>query len=178
MITLGLFILLIISQGVLLDKANDQWWKILIPFYGEYSMYKIARKKALWFVKFIIAILATIVLIVLLVNFVGTFIQTMSSYVPSISTNQTLLPETSVEIINVLIENIISNQVLIISFLLLSMFSLVSDIIRIVYYVGLSHSFGKSGVFAVGLFFLNVIFLPILAFSKDAEYVGNEELIE
>ena len=170
MITLGLFILLIVSQAALLSKANDKWWKILIPFYGEYSMYKIANKKILWFVKFIVSILAIITFIVMFVNFANILLQITDSYnVNTIETNK---------IINVFIENVASNQALIISFSLLSMLSLISDVIRIIYYVGLSNSFGKPGVFAVGLFFLNVIFLAILAFMKDTKYVGNEELIE
>lgn len=39
--------------------------------------------------------------------------------------------------------------------------------------VKLAKAFGKGGGFAVGLIFLNAIFMPILAFS-DAEYEGIE----
>ena len=46
-------------------------------------------------------------------------------------------------------------------------------ILMILLYVKLAKLFGKSGRFAVGLIFLNVIFMPILAFS-DAEYQGIE----
>ena len=38
-------------------------------------------------------------------------------------------------------------------------------------YIRLAQAFGKSGGFAVGLILLNVIFMPMLAFS-DAEYQG------
>lgn len=38
-------------------------------------------------------------------------------------------------------------------------------------YINLAKAFGKSGGFAVGLILLNVIFMPMLAFS-DAEYQG------
>lgn len=47
-------------------------------------------------------------------------------------------------------------------------------VLQIMYCSKLAKAFGKSGGFAVGLFFLNVIFLPILAFS-DAEYKGIEQ---
>lgn len=47
-------------------------------------------------------------------------------------------------------------------------------VLQIMYCSRLAKAFGKSGGFAVGLFFLNVIFMPILAFS-DAEYKGIEE---
>lgn len=46
-------------------------------------------------------------------------------------------------------------------------------VLMILLYVKLAKAFGKSGGFAVGLIFLNVIFMPILAFS-DAEYKGVE----
>ena len=44
-------------------------------------------------------------------------------------------------------------------------------VLAILQSVKLAKAFGKSGAFAVGLIFLNVIFMPILAFS-DAEYQG------
>ncbi len=44
-------------------------------------------------------------------------------------------------------------------------------VIIIITYVKLAKSFGKSGGFAVGLIFLNMIFMAILAFGKN-EYVG------
>lgn len=44
-------------------------------------------------------------------------------------------------------------------------------VLMILQSVKLAKAFGKSGAFAVGLIFLNVIFMPILAFS-DAEYQG------
>ena len=48
---------------------------------------------------------------------------------------------------------------------------IVNAIIGIITSVKLAKAFGKSGGFAVGLIFLPVIFLPILAFGS-AQYVG------
>ena len=39
LVTLCMFI----SQARLLSKAGEGWWKLLIPFYGSYALYKIAR---------------------------------------------------------------------------------------------------------------------------------------
>lgn len=51
----------------------------------------------------------------------------------------------------------------------------VAAIVLSIMYAGrLAKAFGKGTGFAFGLFFLNVIFLPILAFS-DAEYKGIQE---
>jgi len=49
--------------------------------------------------------------------------------------------------------------------------SIAIAIVTILAYVKLAKAFGKSGGFAAGLIFLNIIFMPILAFS-DAEYEG------
>ena len=50
---------------------------------------------------------------------------------------------------------------------------IVNIIIMIMLYVNLAKSFGKSTGFAVGLIFLNFIFMLILGFGSD-QYVGNK----
>ncbi|HET7035063.1 MAG TPA: DUF5684 domain-containing protein [Thermomicrobiaceae bacterium] len=50
----------------------------------------------------------------------------------------------------------------------------IADIVLLVWIAsGLSKAFGKGTGFAVGLFFLNFIFVPILAFG-DAQYLGPD----
>lgn len=48
----------------------------------------------------------------------------------------------------------------------------VNFIMIIMLYINLAKAFGKSSGFAVGLIFLNVIFMLILAFG-DTKYIGN-----
>ena len=55
----------------------------------------------------------------------------------------------------------------------LFMIPIVNIVIAIIVYVELAKVFGKSGGFAVGLLFLPVIFIPILAFGS-AKYIDNE----
>ncbi len=57
-------------------------------------------------------------------------------------------------------------------FFLLAYIPFVSFVIYIITMVKLSQAFGKDGAWAVGLIFLNIIFLCIMAFSKDTQYVG------
>lgn len=57
-------------------------------------------------------------------------------------------------------------------FFLLMLIPFANFVIAIITMVKLAKVFGKGGGFACGLIFLSVIFLPILAFSKDIEYVG------
>ena len=49
---------------------------------------------------------------------------------------------------------------------------LVNLVVWFLVLVALSENFGKSAAFAAGLFFLGVIFFPILAFG-DAQYSGG-----
>lgn len=50
---------------------------------------------------------------------------------------------------------------------------IVMFVIQIIFSVKLAKSFGKGGGFAVGLIFLNIIFMLILAFG-NAQYIGPE----
>ena len=55
--------------------------------------------------------------------------------------------------------------------LLLYLIPIVNVVVHIVVLVDLSHSFGLSGWFAVGLLLLGIIFVPILGFG-DSRYLG------
>lgn len=57
-------------------------------------------------------------------------------------------------------------------FFLLLLIPIANLVISIITMVKLAKVFGKGGGFACGLIFLSIVFLPILAFSKDIEYVG------
>ncbi len=56
--------------------------------------------------------------------------------------------------------------------MLLLFIPVVNLIVMILVYVRLSAGFGKDVLFAIGLFFLSFIFLPILAFG-DADYSAS-----
>lgn len=56
---------------------------------------------------------------------------------------------------------------------LLMLLPIVNIVIMIMLYVNLAKSFSKSTGFAVGLIFLNFIFMLILGFGSD-QYVGNK----
>lgn len=57
-------------------------------------------------------------------------------------------------------------------FFLLLLIPFANFVIGIITLVKLAKAFGKGGGFACGLIFLNFIFMLILAFSKDIQYVG------
>lgn len=55
---------------------------------------------------------------------------------------------------------------------LLMLIPIANAIIGIITMVKLAKAFGKGGGFACGLIFLPIVFLPIMAFSNDIQYVG------
>lgn len=55
-------------------------------------------------------------------------------------------------------------------FFLLMFIPLVNFVVMIMMYVKLAKAFGHGGGFAVGLIFLSIIFLPILAFEDNVYY--------
>ncbi len=59
------------------------------------------------------------------------------------------------------------------SVLLVSLCSILSIVIYVIFSINLSRAFGFSDAFALGLIFLPVIFYLIAAFSKN-EYVGKK----
>lgn len=56
---------------------------------------------------------------------------------------------------------------------LLLIVPIVNFVVGIILYVKLAQAFGKGAGYAVGLIFLPVIFLPMLAFG-DAQYIGPQ----
>ncbi len=56
--------------------------------------------------------------------------------------------------------------------ILLMLVPIANVIVAIMLYINFAKAFGKSGAFAVGLIFLNIIFMAILAFDSS-EYVGE-----
>ena len=56
---------------------------------------------------------------------------------------------------------------------LLMLIPVANFVVQIILYVKLSQSFGYSAAFAIGLIFLPIIFLPILAFGNSS-YIGPQ----
>jgi len=115
----------IIAWWRLFTKAGESGWKVLVPFLGGHTQYKIAWHPAFFWATLLIAIVDMI-----LWQSGNTFLGTLSW-----------------------------------------IFTLANAVIGIIYWVKLSYAFGQGVGFAVGLIFLNPIFLLILAFGKS-QYVG------
>jgi len=59
-IVLGLMVLMLCAQGCLLSKSGENGWKILIPVYGGYLLYKACDSEGLFFANLALSILGMV----------------------------------------------------------------------------------------------------------------------
>lgn len=140
---IALAVLMIIAWWKILEKAGEPGWKVFIPVYGTYCMYKVADSTGLFWVEIVMAgiinIISTIVNASALSSRYGYY--SYSSQAPVIT-------------------------------VILVIFLIVTAILYIIFNVRLAKCFGQSGGFAAGLIFLNPIFTMILGFGS-ARYLGG-----
>ncbi len=117
----------IVTGWRILTKAGDKGWKILIPIYGTYCMFKAANSVGIFW-----GFLA--------LSIVSSLVMTLMAGVPTLAA-----------ILSVVV-------------------GIVTFIMSFIYCKNMATAFGKGTGFAVGLFLLPIIFLPILAFGS-AEYM-------
>ena len=144
--SLAIAILMIIAMWKIFEKAGEKGWKAIIPIYNNYILFKIAWKKAPFWISFILAI------IVCVLGFAITWnsVLYMSGNVADEPYFQSLMIE--------------GGALLILCIPL--------AIISIVLCWKLAKAFGKGFGFFLGLLFLSIIFYCILGFGS-AKYVGR-----
>lgn len=153
--SLAAAILVIIGTWKILEKAGEQGWKALIPFYNKYTMYKTFWKKKWFWVQFIpAAVLVPIITILFVASIVG-FISATNSY----SSDAPIMAIISIAI----------------AIFLTIAISIYSYVFSIILNVKIAKAFGKSGGFAVGLILLAPVFYMILGCGKD-KYQKPEEV--
>ena len=145
-LSLALGILTIIAMWKIFQKAGEKGWKAIIPIYNSYILFKIAWKKAPFWISFILGLIITGL----------TF---------AITWNTALYASGNVAEDLYLKSLMIEGGILLV--LCIPLF-----IISLVLYFKLAKSFGKGFGFFLGLVFLNIIFICILGFGA-AQYVGS-----
>ena len=140
---IGIFVIFgLITGARLLKKADESPWKILIPFYGVYCLYKIAHAEGLFWASLVTGIAYSIIINIVMSAFPGSHDYGSSSYYMRLSSTITALGA--------------------ISFILEYTF-------YVLYTAKLANVFGRGTAFTVGLAILYPIFAMILAFGS-AEY--------
>ena len=127
--TIVILVLSIVAGWKVLDKAGDHGWKILIPIYGTYCIYKAADSEGVFW---------------------GTVFTTVVTYFLTY-----VFADTNFNI-GIIILTVIELIILI--------------VFRVKYVKRMAEVFGKTTGFAVGLFFLEPIFLIILGFGSARHY--------
>lgn len=138
-------ILVIIEYWILFEKAGESGWKYLIPFYAEYTAFKIARREKLFWWWLGTGLASAVV-------FVFFFVICMA-----------MASSTATELI----------LMLLLSGVLSFALGIAQIVIAAKFSIAFAKAFGQSTAFGVGMLFLKPIFAGILAFSKDISYVGN-----
>ncbi len=155
LLLIALVVLLIASYWKLFTKAGEPGWMAIIPYANMYFLFKIAGKKNLFWWYLGISIVSVIVSFVSQIAMIGLNYETNSNVYYGSE------PEISgAAIITIIICTIVTLAAAIISL-----------VIRILMSIGIAKNFGAGSGFAVGLIFLPYIFYPILAFSREYQYL-------
>lgn len=156
LISFALFVLMIVALWRIFDKAGEHGWASLIPFYKDYVLYKVSGKKNLFWGFLICSILniGAVAAFVVLFFVIAFGVLNTVNYNPSDDVLMTY------------------GFVVIIAGLVLVVCGILCIVFRAMQCAGLAKSFGVSGGFAVGLFFLPHIFYSILAFGRNYMYYG------
>lgn len=157
------WVLGVIAKWRIFKKAGESAWKSIIPIYSDYIFYKIVWKPSMFWVTLVLTV---IIEILSLITSVGAYLYLGSMGIPygyNMETSALVSMGTAIDY-----------GVLLALSLIQMIFSVVLIIISVKLCIKTAHSFGKGGGFAVGLFFLNFIFLLILGFG-NAQYKGKNE---
>ena len=138
------FVLLVIAQWKVFEKAGEKGWKSLIPIYGQYILFKIAGAKAWFWGLLCVSIVCSIM---------------MGANTPAIDWNA------SQEVINGQLNLIDWSQYTpyVIGMVVTCIASLV---VEIVLAVKIARAFNKGGAYIFGLIFFAPIVLMVLGFGK------------
>ena len=143
-------ILVIIGTWKILEKAGEQGWKAIIPFYNNYTLYKKFWEKKWFWISLIPAAITTIGIFALIILIAIAVAAGFSAITGGII-------------------GLIGAVLLIIAG------AIFSFVLNIILNVKIAKAFGKSGGFAVGLILLAPVFYMILGCSKDIKYIRPKE---
>ena len=158
LLSLAAAILVIIGTWKILEKAGEQGWKALIPFYNNYTLYKVFWKVKWFWISLIPAALIGIGIVALITTIIMVFVADNSFYGSGSSFVGGMMG-------------------VIISVFLLVGAGIFSFVLKVLLNNRISKAFGKTAGFTVGLVLLAPVFYMILGCGKD-EYKKPEEAKE
>ena len=155
--------LITVGSWIIINKAREEGWSIMVPIYNLYIINKIAKINLNWAVIGISLIIPYICGILGIIAGIGLTDKTYNDnmIVPLIPDGMaTQIPY-------------IGEMVLVLSVLIILTISLFYTIWSIVWSLNIARHFGQSTMFAVGIIMFPMIFLPIMAFDKNIQYIDS-----
>lgn len=149
-ILLGLVALMLVAMWNIFVKMGEPGWKSIVPYYSMWTLIERLRKPRSWF--WIIAISALIYMVLYSIYMFRT--ATLNGAPGGFDPDAMLLLLAMIPVWGVLM------------------------VYNIMLYHAMSESFGHGAGFTVGLLFLPVIFLCILAFGSDRFQLKEDRLAE
>ena len=147
--------LVYVSRWHIFKKMGMPGWKGIIPYYGDYMLFKtVWTTKAFWAM-----IIGAGVYLVLYLSSIFIIPVTVALAARNASSSTAFLPMVVWGIVQ---------AVLMLAFLVFVL------VIQVRLHLRLAKGFGKGAGFGVGMAFLSAIFYPILAFGK-AQYIGPNQ---
>lgn len=154
-------ILVIIGTWKVLEKAGEQGWKAIIPFYNSYTLYKKFWEKKWFWISLIPTAITTIGTFVLIVLIIMAAVFSGSAKGFDASAGFSALAGSIIGFAGAV-------------FLMVAG-AIFSFVLNVILNVKIAKAFGKSGGFAVGLILLAPVFYMILGCSKDIKYIKPKE---
>lgn len=152
--SLAATVLTIVALWKTYAKANEPGWAVLIPFYGDYVLFKISGKRKLFWAYLGIVIGMIVLYIGFFISLFGLIGKGLTSHYRSDEYEGWIF---------VFVLCLIGIVACAIALLVIQIFQC----------IGLAKSFGLSGGYAVGLIFIPVVFYCIIAFNNKIRYVGD-----
>ncbi len=150
-------VLAIIGMWMVFNKASDHGWAAIIPFYRDYVLCRVARRKNLFWPYLICQLVTFISSIIFFISFFTFFLSIIGTAMTFDA--DSILTGSSFGIV--------------LSFITLAVASIAAFVIRIFIYIGLTKSFGLNGGWVVGLIFLSGVFFMIMGASDNIRYIGD-----
>lgn len=146
----GLFVL--ICYFKLYQKGGEKGWKCLIPIYNGWMLYKLGWKTKEFWARFFVTLAAVLAAAAMALGLSLCF---SCVYFGDVEPERWM-------VLLVLAAGGVA-----------AVLGIVILVMRIRFYVHLSRSYGEEGAFAIGLLFVKLIFIAIMAFDEH-RYVGPD----
>lgn len=143
------------------NKCGEKGWKAIIPFLDTYTRFKLFYNKR----NFLIYLIFLVALFFSFIFFTALSMEIMQYYDGN---------PNSIEWMFSIPQKLLESTTMF--FIVICVCTLAIFTYETILNYYMTKSFNKNNWFVVGLVFINVVFLAILAFFNDNQYIGNTKI--